>query len=178
VTKGSPAEAAGLRRGDVILRFEGKEIAESHALPALVAAAPVGKEAMVTIRRDGKEEQLRVTVGRMPSERAEASESARPDRGRWGLALREVDPGTAKRWGMAAGEGVLVAAVQPGSPAASAGVRPGDVILEVNRQKVASVQEAQAEIRKTGDGDSLLLLLRRGDSTRFAVLTGGEKKSG
>jgi len=170
VTKGSPAEAAGLKRGDVILGFDGKEVTDGHALPALVAGTPVGKDAALTIRRNGKEEQLHVTVGQMRSERTEEVGSAAPEQGKWGLALKDLDARTAQRLGVQPGSGVLVAAVQPGSPAASAGVRPGDLIQEINHTKVTSAKDAQAEARKVGGNDSLLILLRRGDTTLFAAL--------
>jgi len=99
-------------------------------------------------------------------ERAEAPEPA--GQGKWGLALRDLDAQTAGRLGVTANEGVLVAGVQPGSAAARAGVQDGDVILEVNKRKVTSVKEAQAEVQKTQD--NLLLLLRRGESSLYAAL--------
>lgn len=170
VTTGSPAEAAGLTRGDVILRFEGSEVGSGHALAALVAKTPVGTEATLAVRRSGSEREFRVTLGRMPGERAEAAAPAKADQAKWGLTLQELDRRTAERLGTAAGDGVLVAAVQPGSPAAAAGVRPGDIILEVNRQRVASVPQAQAAIAKRAEEEPLLLLLRRGGATRFAAL--------
>ncbi len=177
VTKGSPAEVAGLQRGDVILGFDGKEFSDAHALPALVAASPVGKEVVLTVRRNGKEEQLHATVGQMPGERTEEIGSAAPEQGKWGLALRDLDARMAQRLGVQPGNGVLVAAVQPGSPAELAGVQPGDLIQEVNHHKVTSAKEAQAEARKVGGNDSLLLLLRRGDATLFAALEGGAPKA-
>jgi serine protease Do len=170
VTKGGPADAAGLKRGDVIVRFDGKEIAEMHSLPPLVAATPIDKEVAVTILRDGAEQTLRATVGRMPGEGAERAAPAERAPGKWGLALRDLDARTAQRFGLNAGEGVLVAAVQPGSAADRAGIRTGDVILEVNRQKVTSVKEAQAEAQKDPNAQSLLLLFRRGDASLFAAL--------
>jgi serine protease Do len=170
VTAGSPAEAAGVKRGDVVVRYDGKEIADAHALPALVAGTPIGKTVTLAVRRNGTEEELRATVGRMPGERAEASGAAEPEQGKWGLALRELTPRTARRLGLPAGEGLVVAGVRPDSPAAAAGVRPGDVVLEVNRQKVTSVQEAQELVRKQGDEAPLLLLIKRGDATLFAAL--------
>jgi serine protease Do len=170
VTMGSPADTAGIKRGDVIVAIDGKEVAEMHALPPLVAAMPIGKEVPVTILRNGAEQAVRVTIGRMPSERAETSAPAERAQGRWGLALRDLDPRTAQRLGISPGEGVLVAAVHPGSAADRAGVRPGDVILEVNRQKVSSVKEAQAEAQKDPNAQSLLLLLRRGNTSLFAAL--------
>jgi serine protease Do len=170
VTKGSPAEAAGLKRGDVITGYDGKEIADLHALPPLVAATPIGKEVPVTILRDGTEQTLQVKVGRLPGERAESSGPAEPAQGKWGMALRDLDARTAPRLKLRPGEGVLIVGVQPGSPADKAGLRRGDVILEVNRQKVTSVKEAQAEVQKSPESQSLLLLVRRDGASLFAAL--------
>jgi serine protease Do len=170
VTKGGPAEAAGIKRGDVILRFDGKEIAEMSALPPLVAATPIDKEVPVTILRNGAEQTLPVKVGRMPGEQSEASGPVEPSQGKWGLALRDLDARTAERLGLAPGEGVLVATVRPGSPADRAGIQSGDVIQEVNRKKVTSVKEAQAEAQKDPNAQTLLLLFRRGNSSQFAAL--------
>ncbi len=170
VTKGAPADAAGLKRGDVIVAFDGKEVAEVHNLPPLVAATPVGKEVAITILRNGAEQTLRITVGKMPGERSEMPGPAEPAEGKWGLALRDLDTRTAQRLGLTPGEGVLVVAVQPGSAADRAGVRTGDVLLEVNRQRVTSVKEAQAEAQKDQNAQSLLLLLRREDASLFAAL--------
>jgi serine protease Do len=170
VMKGGPAEAAGIQRGDVIVTFDGKAVAEAHHLPPLVAAAPVGKEVELTILRGGAEQTLRVKVGKMPAERPRMSGQAEPAEGKWGMALRDLDAPTAERLGVSPGEGVLVAAVRPGSPADRAGVRSGDVLLEVNRQKVTSVNEAQAVAHKDQNAQSLLLFLRRGGANLFAAL--------
>jgi serine protease Do len=128
----------------------------------------------VKVLRNGGDQTLTVKVGRMPGERAEASRQAsgpaEPDQGKWGMALRDMDAQLAQRAGVAPGEGVLVAAVKPDSAAERAGVRAGDVIVEVNRHKVTSVAEAQAEAKKQEAGGSLLLLLRRGDASLFAAL--------
>lgn len=174
VTKGSPAEAAGIKSGDVIVSFDGKDVAEVNNLPILVAATPIEKAVPVKILRNASEQTLSVKVGRMPGERAEASRQtggqAESAPSKWGLALRDLDARMAQRAGVAPGEGVLVAAVKPDSAAARSGVRPGDVILEVNRHKVTSVAEAQAEAKKQEAGGSLLLLLKRGDASLFAAL--------
>jgi serine protease Do len=174
VTKGSPAETAGIKRGDVIVSFDGKDVAEMNTLPALVAATAVDKAVPVKILRNASEQSLSVKVGRMPGERAEASGQtggqAESASSKWGLALRDLDARLAQRAGVAPGEGVLVAAVKPDSSAERSGVRPGDVILEVNRHKVTSVAEAQAEAMKQEAGGSLLLLLKRGDASLFAAL--------
>jgi serine protease Do len=170
VTKGSPAEAAGIKQGDVIVGFDGKEIAEVNNLPPLVAATPIGKEVPVTIQRSGGEQTLKVKVGQMPGERAETSGSEEQAQGKWGLALRDLDARTAQQFGLNPGDGVLVTAVQPGSAADRAGIRRGDVIQEMNRKKVTSVKEAQAEAQKDPTAQTLLLLFRRGNSSQFAAL--------
>ena len=95
---------------------------------------------------------------------------AEAGQGKWGLALRDVDARTAQRLNLGVGEGVLVVGVQPGSPAEKAGLRPGDVVLEVNRQKVTSVKEAQAQVQKDPDAQSQLLLVRRDGTSLFAAL--------
>jgi serine protease Do len=170
VMKGGPAEAAGITPGDVIVGFDGKDVAEVGNLPPLVAATPVDKTVVVKVLRNGSEQSLSVKVARMPGERTESASQAEPAQGRWGLALRDLDARTAQRVGLARGEGVLVTGVEPGSAAAKAGVRQGDVILEVNRRKAGSAADVQAETKK-GDGNgTLLLLLKRGDASLFAAL--------
>jgi len=172
VTKGSPAEAAGVKRGDVIVAFAGKDVVEMHNLPAMVAATPVGTEVPVMVLREGNARTLTVKIAAMPGERT-AAETPGPEqsaRGTWGLGLRDLDARTASRLGLTPGEGVLVTAVQPGGPAERAGLRPGDVLLEVNRTKVSSVKEVQAEAEKDPAAPSLLVLVRRGGNTLFAAL--------
>jgi serine protease Do len=168
--KGGPAEAAGIKSGDVIVSFDGKDVAEVGNLPPLVAATPIDKTVAVKVLRDGREQSISVKVARMPGERAETASQAEPAQGKWGLALRDLDARTAQRVGLAPGEGVLVAGVEPGSAADKAGVRQGDVILEVNRNKAGSVADVQAEAKKREGGGPLLLLLKRGEASLFAAL--------
>jgi serine protease Do len=170
--KGGPADAAGIKRGDVIVGFDGKDVAEVGNLPTLVAATPIDRVASVKILRNGVEQTVSVKVGRMPGERAEATSQAEPAQGKWGLALRDLDGRTAQRAGVAPGDGVLVIGVQPGSAAEKAGVRAGDIILEVNRRSATSVAEVQAEAKKQENDGPLLLLLKRGEASLFAALEG------
>jgi serine protease Do len=170
VMRNGPAETAGVKRGDVIVSFDGKDVAEVGNLPTLVAATPVDKTVSMKVLRNGSEQSLSVKVGRMPGDRAEATGRTEPTQGKWGLALRDLDARTAQRVGVAPGDGVLVVGVEPGSAAERAGVRQGDVILEVNRHKVTSVADAQAEAKKNEGGGPLLLFLKRGEASLFAAL--------
>jgi serine protease Do len=108
----------------------------------------------------------------MPGEGTENEKTgqAEPAQGKWGLALRDLDARTAQRTGIAPGGGVLVARVQPGSAGEKAGVRAGDVILEVNRRPVGSVADVQAQAATHEGGGTLLLLLKRGEASLFAAL--------
>jgi serine protease Do len=172
VTKGSPAEAAGIKRGDVILSFDGKDVVEMASLPGLVAGTPIDKTVPVKILRDGSEQTLSVKVGQMPGDRTgteKTGQAEQPAQGKWGLALRDLDARTAQRAGVAPGAGALVASVLPDSPADRAGLRAGDVIVEINRQKVTSAAEAQALAQKS-DGGPLLVLIKRGEASLFAAL--------
>ena len=172
VSKGGPAEAAGIKPGDVIVSFDGKDVPDVSHLPMLVAATAVDKAVPVKIIRDGSEQTVNVKVARMPGEKVASkpeTSQTEPAQSRWGMALRDLDARTAQRAGIAPGEGVLVTGVKPDSPADQAGVQTGDVIVEVNRTPVNSVADAQAQSQKTKNGP-LLLLLKRGDASLFAAL--------
>ena len=166
VTSGGPAAKAGMQRYDVITAYDGKEVADSHDLPTLVAATPIGQEATVTILRNGEKMQLPIKVGELPSERADQGSSnkaaVQPAQAKWGLQLQDLTPQLADQLHVQADKGVLVAGVKPGSQAEDAGMEQGDLILEVNRQAVTSVKEALNKINGTQDKDHLLLLVQRG----------------
>jgi serine protease Do len=174
ITANGPAAQAGLQRGDVIVAFNGKEVADSHELPALVAATPVGQQATVTVIRNGAKLALPVKVAQLPSEQtanaAHPEDAVQPARSKWGLQLRDLDHQLASQLRLKAEKGVVVAGVQPGSQAAAAGVLRGDVILEVNRQPVASVQDLTKRLDSSQDKHHLLLLVQRGSGKLFVPL--------
>lgn len=172
VTTNSPADKGGLERGDVIVRYNGKEIEASSSLPSLVASTPVGKTVEVEVLRDGKAKTLNVTIAKLAEQDiAKVDDENTPQQSKWGLALRELRPEERAQMGLQEAEGVLVVGVQPNSSAAEAGVRAGDVILEVNKTRVTSVADVKNEIAKAESDTPLLLLLRRADGgNRFATL--------
>jgi serine protease Do len=171
VVKGSPAEKAGIQRGDVIVSYNKKEVNEARDLSAMVAQTQVGQNTPVVVLRNGTEHDLTVKIGEMPSEKSEEEQAVHPATGRWGLMLQDLTPQLADRLGVKDGQGVAVAAVQDGSPAAKAGIQEGDVILEVNRHAVHSVKEAKETIANAGKQDSLLLLVERNSRTLYIALT-------
>jgi serine protease Do len=165
-----PAEKAGIKRGDVIVSYDGKKVDESATLPSLVASTPVGKTVPVEVLRDGKMKTINVAIAKLSD--PTAALDTKQEKSQWGLAMQNIRPEERHQMNLTGNEGVLVTAVMPGSPAASAGVQPGDVILQVNQAPVSSVQGVKDEVAKVKGDKPLLLLLRRADgSTMFAALS-------
>jgi serine protease Do len=152
VEKGSPAEKAGIRPGDVLLGINGRTVERSAEIPPLVAAVKPGTKATLDVWRDGKKQSLSVTVGELEAEKTAASprgESA--DTGKLGLAVRP------------AAEGLVVESAS--GAAARAGIRAGDVVTAVNGRPVKSVEELRAAAEKSKG--SVALLVRRGEASIF-----------
>lgn len=165
VEEGSPADKGGLRRGDIVLEFEGKAVEDRHDLARMVAATEVGKVARLRVRRGADLHELKVQVTRFPEERLT---SAREVEKTLGLTVQDLTPELAKRLDVPTDSGVLVSAVEPQSPAARAGIRRGDLILEVNRRPVQSV-DAFTKAFSRGKEDHLVLI-QRGRNKIYLVL--------
>ncbi len=170
VTPGSPAERAGLKQGDVITAFNGAPIVDSNSLRNSVAGSAPGTEVSLTILRDGKEQQVRATLGELIPQSAIATSrgSETPGAGesnKFGLTVMPLTPELASRLGInVQTRGVVVNQIDPAGPAANIGLQQGDVIAQVNRQAVASAAELQTALERTGDRPALLLVNRRGNN--------------
>ena len=174
VTEDGPAKKAGLERGDVITTFNGVTINDSRDLPSVVAQARIGSEAAVKILRAGKEETISVTLGELPT-RLASTQPAEASQEGWGMTVANITPEIADQFRLEDNTtGVIVTRVAPGSPAAAAGIQPGDLIEEVNRTAVTSVDEFSTVIAGLKEEETLLVLARRGAFTSFFAL----KKSG
>lgn len=169
VVHGGAAEKAGIKTGDVITAFDGKPVESAQALPAMVAATPVGREVSITVMRDGREKNLSAVVAKLGTAESPRAEAEGAAKGKWGLAIQDLDPQTARQLGIREGHGALVVGVQPESPAQQASVRDGDVIMEVNRQKVESAQDFKDKAAKAGD--SMLLLVKNDQGQRYLVVS-------
>ena len=176
VENGSAAARAGIRPGDVITAFNGREISRSAELPPLVGAMPPGSRATVTLMRNRKPVDLVVTLAALdalasqetgpaaaPSVEAEAGNPT-------GLVVEALDAPARAALGLQAGEGVLVSRVT-GLAARRAGLVPGDVVLQVGREEVGSVAAFEAATRGLKSGDEVRLLVRNARSTGFVVFT-------
>ena len=174
VTKDSPAEKAGLKRGDIVTRFNGKEAENAHTLSRLVAATPPNTETVLGVIRDGKEQSINLTIGIMPQK----EESQLPEKpAEWGMTVEDITPELAQQLGLNPGEkGVVVSSVEPGSPAAEAGLQPGDVVKEVNRQPIQNTNGYSMVLEKVKEGENVLLLIKRGSGTLYLVLKSSSDK--
>jgi serine protease Do len=175
VGRNSPAARAGIQRGDVILKVNGEAVDSTGRLRNLVAASGVSSKAQLEILRNGKTLTVPVALGAMPNDpsalREPKAEGGAAPSTLDGLTLEGVNPTNRARFRIPAdiADGVVVTDVDRGSPAARAGLRPGDVLLEIDRQKVANVQRFK-ELWSRTKGRTLLLLYRQGQ-TIFMVVT-------
>jgi len=172
VIQGSPAEKAGIRSGDVITEYDEKQIEHANDLPILVAQTAVGKNVNVVVQRENKRVPMSVMVGELKEEERVASV---PEKERLGLSVQTVTPDIARSLGLDQAQGVIVSSVQPGSPAADAGLARGDVILEVNRQAIKSAAELQNITDNAKAGANLLFLVRRSGNNLFVAMNVPEK---
>jgi serine protease Do len=170
VVKDGPAEKGGLLRGDVILRFEAKEIENAHTLSQLVAATAPNTPVKIDLLRNGKEETISLKLGTMAEEGQKViSQQKESD---WGMMIQELTPQLAQQLGLEPGTtGVVISDISEGSPAAEAGLRSGDLITEVNRTAVKSLNDYQQALKKVKNGENILLLVKRGSGAFYAVLT-------
>ncbi len=163
----SPAAGAGLRRGDIIVEFNHHPVGDSQELPLLVGTVPIGRTVRIKILRKGLTLDLPITVVRSDEERiarASLQEEA------VGLELEDLTPGLRQELNLSDPQGVLVAAIRPGSAAEAAGLHVHDLILEVNRRPVSGLASYARALNSGASGKIDLLLVRRGNGTLFIAL--------
>ncbi|MBI2413840.1 MAG: DegQ family serine endoprotease [Deltaproteobacteria bacterium] len=175
VTPGDPADKAGLRAGDIIVAFDGKSIAEISDLPRTVASTQPGKSVEVRVVRDGAEKTYFVKVGtKMDEEPVETTtegedKEGTPDK-RLGLSVQPITPELARRLGISETEGVIVSSVKPESPSATAGLRRGDVIKEIDRKPIKNMRDYSRAVKDAEKHDVALFLIMRGNNTIYLVV--------
>jgi serine protease Do len=183
VEPNGPAKPAGLLSGDVIVKFDGKDIKESRDLPKLVASLPVGKEVEVVIIRKGEEITKTVKLGRLEDGEKVAAVATGDDEAAvekkaiskaFGMELSGLSDETRKTFKIKEGiKGVVISTVEPNSPAAEKGLQPGDVIEEVNQQAVnapGEVSKAIDALKKAGKKSALMLVANGTGDVRFVAL--------
>ncbi|MBW1702238.1 MAG: DegQ family serine endoprotease [Deltaproteobacteria bacterium] len=168
VTAGGPAEKAGIKRGDVIISFDGKRIHEMNDLPFIVGATTIGKTVMVDVIRNGRKKPLKVKIGELKEEKeSQEVAKAKPP---LGMTVEEITPQLAGSLGLSQTSGLVVVQVERNSPAEEAGLKQGDIILEVDQVPAKDLEQFLKKIREYKEGNTVLFLIKRGSKTLYLTL--------
>jgi serine protease Do len=170
VVQDSPAERAGIAAGDIVLEFDGKKVDTPQDLQKAVAATVPGKGVPLKVWRDNGQKTLEIKIGETPDETV-ALRSTNKGRVLLGLDVRPITPDIARQLNLRGGEGVVIFSVEDDSAAAEAGLQRGDVIREVNRQRVRNVQDFERATRDVKEGDRVTVLLQRGPQSLYVAFT-------
>jgi len=173
VVSDSPAAKAGVQRGDILLEFDGKKLEGPGDLQRAVGLFAPDQVTKLKVWREQKEVALEVKIGQAPDERETQKRLGGGSRSLLGLEARPITPEVASRLGLRSLEGVLVARLEDGSPAAEAGIQRGDVIKQINRQNVRNIADFERLTRDVKEGDRLTLLLQRGPTSLYVAFTVG-----
>jgi serine protease Do len=171
VTPGGPADKAGIKRGDVIVAFDGSKIDDMPDLPKTVATNKPGTKSKLTVIRNGKEKTVDLTLGELPDEMA-VSTSARNDsvERNLGLIVQEINPQIQRKFRIEESKGVIITNVNPGSLGYDAGLRPGDIILEINKAYIGNLDDYRKSVDSLKEGQTALLLVQRARNTIYVAL--------
>jgi periplasmic serine protease, Do/DeqQ family len=176
VSPAGPAEKAGLKRGDVIVGINNQTVIDPNSLRNLVAGQSPGTSVKVSAVRDGKEENFQVALAELPERKPSSDSEEQSDNetgvgsGKFGLTLQTLTADSATRSGLEpSDQGLIVTRVNPAGTAANAGIRPGDLIQEVNRKPVRTLADFSAALQQSGTRPALLLIKRR-DQTVYVTL--------
>jgi serine protease Do len=168
VIPGSAAEAGGIQRGDIIIKFNGKEIDEMNELPRLVASTPVGKEVDVVVLREGKPLTLKLKVGELKDEPPPST--VEKTKMELGMRVQEITPEMTRQLRLSEPGGVVVTQVEPGSTADEAGIQRGDVIREINGQAIRKNSDYQAAMAKIKKEEIVRFLIKRAERNLYVTL--------
>jgi len=176
VASGSPAERAGIRRGDVILEFNGKEVRDVSSLRNMVAQSKPGAEVKMKMLRSGREIMVKAVIVELPKEFAEVTPSEHVPLDRefealTGLAVMDLTREIIRQLGFNKDEkGVVVVRVEPGSPADEAEIKKGDIIKEINRQEITNLADFNRTATNVRNNESVLLFVNRGGKKFYVIL--------
>ena len=168
VVSGGPAEKAGIKRGDVILQFDGNPIRSSRDLPFIVASTPIGKTVVVGVMRSSQQMNLQIKTEELKEEaEAAPSQETHPY---LGMDVQEITPEMVKNYGLSRSRGVIIVEVENGSPAEQTGLAPGDIIVEIDNTPVKDLKTFNNLMAGAKEGHTFLFLIDRGGTTIFMTL--------
>ncbi len=173
VMKNGPGEKAGIKTGDIILTFDGREINDSSDLPLITSMAGVGKEVEIVVLRDRKKKRLRVKLGELPDD---TSITGKEDRGKTGtpvlgIKVRKLSESERKQYGIGKSGGVMVEDVDPGSMASEAGLRQGHVIIKLNGRKISGPRGFNIMLKGVKKGETVRMFIKIRDGSMFIAFT-------
>lgn len=173
VAEDSPAARAKLQTGDVIVSYRDKPVTNVGDFRNQVSLTPPGKKVSLELIRNGRPQTISVTIGKLTADNTQAIVGEEGEEGgtELGLTVQTLTADLAQQFSAHAGEGVVVTQVTPGSIAALAGIANGNIILEVNRQKISKADEFKRAIKQASKDQRVLLLVRQGDTQRFVALS-------
>lgn len=162
-----PAEKAGIKRGDVIVEFDGKKVKDISDITSYSAETAPGTEVEVKVIEDGKPKTIKITLGEFPDQKtkveAEVSENL-------GIRVKQLTPQIAERFNLAQNEGVIISDLQQGSAASNAGLKIGDIILEIDKSPIKTLTNYSDALKDIKPGDTALFLVKRGTNTIYAAV--------
>ncbi len=171
VTEGSPAKKSGLLQGDIVTAINGTLVTDVADLRNKIAMTPPHTELTLRILRDGKEKDLVVSVGEQPGDLATITKKMTGTTlSEMGLSLQDLTDEVAEQFGYSKNQGVLIADVEPDSPAAQVGLQAGQLVEEVNRTRVQNLKELQQALKKSSNPKQVLLRVRAGERSQYVVL--------
>jgi serine protease Do len=179
VMKGSPAEKAGIRQGDVILEYNGRLVEDTGHLRNMVSQTPINTKVKIKLLRNKKEVEVEVHIAELPKKLAETSSGEdeseenndEESSALAGLVVRELTPDLARHFGFEESDkGVVVVKIETASKLFEAGIRPGDIILQINQKNVTTLEEYTKIASKIKAKERLLFLLRRRGQDLFVTV--------
>jgi len=172
VTSGSPADKAGIKQYDVVTEVKGVAIESPTDLRMKIADIQPGTKVEIKLVRDGQEKKVTAAIAELETgeKTRTAAETAAKN---IGITVSTLTPQIARRYGLQTSEGLLITDIENGSDAERKGLQPGDIIVQVNRQKITTASQWESIMRKVKSGDALLLLIRREQDgqSRDAIVT-------
>ncbi len=177
VYEGSPAEKAGLKQGDIVLKIDGEKVSNMDELQQAIMYKDAGQAITITLLRDGQEMTLEATLAKRPEEPPTVTSQPQTEKEteeeaveKYGIQVKENSNEIAEKLGLQTAQGVVVIGIEPGSEAAWAGLKSGDVILEVNGQKIQSVKDWNKAVSQLSPANPPVLFIMRGGQTFYLSL--------
>jgi serine protease Do len=170
VVENTPASRAGIKSGDVIIEFDGEKVKDMASFRINVAATEIGKTVRVKVFRDGREKELKVTLGEMPAEIGAAPQAPEQEY-ELGLRVVNVDDPSAQRFGTQATTGVIIIEIRPNTPADKAAFRVGDVIMGIGNRNISNVDTYRNAVAELEKGKPVIFHVQRGNRKLYIAVT-------